>query len=54
MHSPSCLGTFLVIRGVRAGRPPSGHRHTKLQPGKPPRDFSFESPVSPRDIGGLS
>jgi hypothetical protein len=61
MHSPSCHGTVVVIRGCVLWRPPSGLQRTgfcRLRGHQPHhtsalkslRDFSF----SPRDIGGMS
>ena len=64
MHSPSCHGTFVVIRGCVLGvlpavctasvLPSRGHQphHTSVR--KSLRDFTVSVPFSPRDIGGMS
>jgi hypothetical protein len=64
MHSPSCHGRFVVIRGcvlgvLLAGLQRTGFCRPALQA---PSQFSPEksarlhrfSPISPRDIGGMS
>jgi hypothetical protein len=64
MHSPSCHGTFVVIRGgvlgvllagfsALASAVPRSQATSHFSPEKSARLHLF-SPVSPRDMGGLS
>ena len=64
MHSPSCHGTFVVVRGcvlgvllavcsASASAVPRSQATSHFSPEKSARLHRF-SPVSPRDIGGMS